>query len=80
MQGWRSSQEDAIISLQELDFKGTKGAMFGVYDGHGGPEVSMFVKNNLQTTFKKSKFFQQKKYDKALQESHFVLDQMMQTE
>ena len=43
MQGWRNSQEDTHIS-HELELPdGTKGMLFGVFDGHGGKEVSAFV-------------------------------------
>ena len=39
MQGWRKSQEDAHIAAF---IDGV--AVFGVFDGHGGKEVSMYVK------------------------------------
>jgi serine/threonine protein phosphatase PrpC len=35
MQGWRKSMEDAHIATANKDFK-----VFGVFDGHGGPEVA----------------------------------------
>lgn len=38
MQGWRKSQEDAHIAHFIGDV-----ALFGVFDGHGGKEVSIFV-------------------------------------
>lgn len=41
MQGWRKSQEDAHIA----HFIGPDIAIFGVFDGHGGKEVSLFVKD-----------------------------------
>lgn len=39
MQGWRKSQEDAHIAHFIGDI-----AVFGVFDGHGGKEVSIYVK------------------------------------
>lgn len=37
MQGWRNSQEDAHIAELKLP---NGEAVFGVFDGHGGREVS----------------------------------------
>lgn len=41
MQGWRNSQEDTHIANTELP-DGI--CCFGVFDGHGGKEVSIFTK------------------------------------
>ena len=41
MQGWRKSQEDAHICATDLP-DGVH--VFGVFDGHGGKEVSIWVK------------------------------------
>jgi serine/threonine protein phosphatase PrpC len=43
MQGWRRSQEDAHIACDLPD--GT--TVFGVFDGHGGREVSAFAKRHF---------------------------------
>ena len=46
MQGWRKRMEDAHITdisqgkEKEID-------IFGVFDGHGGKEISQFVKRNF---------------------------------
>ena len=42
MQGWRKSQEDAHIA--SLDLPGGC-SIFGVFDGHGGKEVSLYMKD-----------------------------------
>jgi len=39
MQGWRKSQEDAHIA----SFLDDEIAVFGVFDGHGGKDVSILV-------------------------------------
>ena len=44
MQGWRRSMEDAHIA--EV-FSSGEGALFGVFDGHGGAEVARFVQKHL---------------------------------
>ena len=44
MQGWRKSQEDAHIARTDLP-DGV--SVFGVFDGHGGKEVSIWVKEHF---------------------------------
>ena len=44
MQGWRKSQEDSHIANTGLP-GGV--AVFGVFDGHGGKEVSIYVKEKF---------------------------------
>ena len=45
MQGWRKSMEDAHVAATTKDFK-----VFGVFDGHGGPEVARICQLYLGTT------------------------------
>lgn len=46
MQGWRLKQEDAHIHV--VNFRGnSEEALFSVFDGHGGPEVSKFCEINF---------------------------------
>jgi len=47
MQGWRNAQEDAHIS--ELNLPNGE-AVFGVFDGHGGAEVSKYVEIHFVKT------------------------------
>ena len=46
MQGWRKRQEDAHLAAVS---KGEKKDIdvFGVFDGHGGKEISKFVSNHF---------------------------------
>ena len=44
MQGWRKSQEDAHIARTDL---GDGVCVFGVFDGHGGKEVSLWVQEKF---------------------------------
>ena len=44
MQGWRNSQEDAHVAKCDLE---PNICCFGVFDGHGGKEISMFVANHF---------------------------------
>ena len=42
MQGWRRSMEDAHIA--HINILSQNISLFGVFDGHGGQEVALFVK------------------------------------
>jgi serine/threonine protein phosphatase PrpC len=44
MQGWRKSMEDTHVAQTnvELSRGSTHAKVFGVFDGHGGPEVARF--------------------------------------
>jgi len=71
MQGWRNSQEDAHIA----DLKLPNGeAVFGVFDGHGGREVSQYVKEVFVNELKENKAYKDKKYDLALTETFVKMD------
>lgn len=50
MQGWRKSMEDAhtavtSVSIKTADDSEKFARVFGVYDGHGGPEVARFCQH-----------------------------------
>lgn len=47
MQGWRKSMEDAHVATTLDDFK-----VFGVFDGHGGPEVARICQLYLVSVLK----------------------------
>ena len=46
MQGWRRTMEDSHIAYCNMDNTGV--SIFGVFDGHGGQEVALFVKNHIK--------------------------------
>ena len=47
MQGWRTDMEDAHVAATiTLPSKKT-GALFGVFDGHGGKLVAKYVSDNI---------------------------------
>jgi serine/threonine protein phosphatase PrpC len=76
MQGWRKSQEDAHIAELELT-EDTQ--LFAVFDGHGGSEVSIYVKKYLVEELRKMQSFKQKNYEAALKELYHKMDEMMLT-
>ena len=51
--------------------------MFGVFDGHGGKIVSLYVKKVFVDEIKRLQTFKQKNYEAALKEIMFRMDEMM---
>jgi len=76
MQGWRKSQEDAHIA----HFIGADVAIFGVFDGHGGKEVSLFVKDVFCEEIQKLPEFKRQDYGAALKENFKRMDELLLTE
>jgi serine/threonine protein phosphatase PrpC len=74
MQGWRKEQEDAHIV--ELDLPDGC-SVFGVFDGHGGKIVSIYVKRVFVNELKRLQTFKQKQYEAALKEVMYRMDEMM---
>ena len=73
MQGWRKSQEDSHIAELSLG----DCSVFGVFDGHGGGEVSEWTRQVFVNELRKNKAFQDKKYEQALTETFKHLDEQM---
>ena len=74
MQGWRNQQEDSHIA----DVKLPNGeAIFGVFDGHGGKEVALFVQKHFVNVFKKLPEYKAGNYEAALTKAFITMDDMM---
>ena len=52
--------------------------IFGVFDGHGGTEVSHFVQNHFTQAFSTNKNIETN-IEKALKETFFKMDELMRT-
>ncbi|CAG9325519.1 unnamed protein product [Blepharisma stoltei] len=76
MQGWRVTMEDARIAKLDLD---ANTAFFGVYDGHGGPEVAEFVTRHLPQELAQSQAYREGRLDDALRQSYLRMDELQQT-
>jgi len=77
MQGWRKSMEDTHIA----NLKIAEGvSLFGVFDGHGGKEVALFVKKHYTEELQKLESFKKGEYKVALIESFLKMDVLMLTE
>jgi protein phosphatase 1G len=77
MQGWRKRQEDAHIAAVS---KGEKKNIdvFGVFDGHGGKEISQFVSNHFTEELVKNKNLESD-LSQALKETFIKMDEIMTT-
>jgi len=74
MQGWRLNMEDAVITNLSFD---ADTALFGVFDGHGGKEASVVVKDNLERIIKETDAYKSEDYEKALYDSFVKMDEFL---
>lgn len=77
MQGWRMGMEDAHI--QNIDFDGEDKAIFGVFDGHGGPEMAEFVSVNFIPELLKQPEYKKANYKVALEQNFLRMDELGKT-
>ncbi|XP_071439168.1 protein phosphatase ppm-1.G [Hetaerina americana] len=71
MQGWRFTQEDNHSCFPALD---DDSSLFGVYDGHGGAEVSRYVASLLPEYVLARECWTKGEVGKALSEAFLSLD------
>lgn len=65
-QGWRNSMEDTHIAQINLP---NNIQVFGVFDGHGGSEVSLFCEKHFLEELTKNKNFINFNFEPALKET-----------
>lgn len=53
---------------------------FGVFDGHGGKEVALYVQKHFQEVLKKSAAFTARNWGQALEDTFFGLDELMRAD
>jgi protein phosphatase 1G len=76
MQGWRKRMEDSHISdLNVGQNKNTN--VFGVFDGHGGKEVAVFVKKHFTEELVLNSSYKKGDLKKALTENFLKMDEIM---
>ena len=74
--GWRTKMEDSHIAQTGL---ANNVSVFGVFDGHGGAEVAIFVKKHFTATLIKNENFIKSDYKKALHETFIKMDELLRT-
>jgi len=77
MQGWRKRMEDSHIS--DLNVGTNKSTnVFGVFDGHGGKEVAVYVKRHFtEELINNASYKNNKDMKKALSETFLKMDEIM---
>jgi serine/threonine protein phosphatase PrpC len=74
MQGWRTSNEDAHLTV--LDFVPGV-SLFAVFDGHGGAEVAKFCEKHMVEQLKIDVDFQNQNFEAALRNVFLKIDKML---
>ena len=79
MQGWRKRNEDS--HLESINLGNQKDTnLFGVFDGHGGREVSVYVGNHFTEEFIKNDSYMKNDIKSALENTYLKMDEMMLSE
>ena len=75
MQGWRYRMEDAHLN----QLNNNHYDIFGVFDGHGGKEVSQFVKNHFIQEFMNNQNTKYENIPNSLVETFLKMDELLKT-
>ena len=74
MQGWRNTMEDAkLINLSLTN----DSMIFGVFDGHGGKEVAIFVERHFCEELLKNSNFSSSRFESSLRETFLQMDRLI---
>ncbi|XP_057791417.1 probable protein phosphatase 2C 60 isoform X3 [Salvia miltiorrhiza] len=74
MQGWRATMEDAHAAFTNLD---DSTSFFGVYDGHGGNEVSKFCAKFLHQQVLNDEAYATGDLENSVRKAFLRMDEMM---
>ena len=74
--GWRKHNEDTAVNATNFI---PDHHLYGVFDGHGGIEVSFFLRKHYLKELIKLPSFKQGKYEEALKESFIQMDVLLRT-
>ncbi|XP_003383191.1 PREDICTED: probable protein phosphatase 2C 60 [Amphimedon queenslandica] len=77
MQGWRENMEDVITVVTDFD---DKCSFLGVFDGHGGKEVSVYCSRHLPGFLKASVGYQDGDVSRGFCEAYMNCDRKLLTE
>ena len=77
MQGWRKRMEDSHIT-DISQGENARFNIFGVFDGHGGKEVSTFVKLHFTKTFLSNPKIKKDHIKQAIIDTFLKMDELMQ--
>ncbi|CAK89232.1 unnamed protein product (macronuclear) [Paramecium tetraurelia] len=74
VQGWRRSMEDTHIFVCDLV---PNVSLFGIFDGHGGADVAIFVQRHFTEELLRNNNFKDQNFEDALQETFLKMDELM---
>ena len=77
MQGWRKTQEDYHFVRYDA---AKKLSAYAVMDGHGGRQVSKFIKQKFWETLLDEPLYKQDKYEEALKETFKKMDELLKVD
>ena len=77
MQGWRKRMEDSHIT-DISQGENERFNIFGVFDGHGGKEVSTFVKHHFTKSFLSNKKIKNDHIKQVIIDTFLNMDELMQ--
>ena len=92
VQGWRRKMEDTYLCAVDVpvppneqdagvniaeEHKIKKCHIFGVFDGHGGKEVALYVKRHFVDTLINLPTFKEEKYEEALKGAFLAIDEKL---
>eukprot|EP01064_Diplonema_japonicum_P029055 TRINITY_DN460_c1_g1_i1.p1 TRINITY_DN460_c1_g1~~TRINITY_DN460_c1_g1_i1.p1 ORF type:complete len:367 (+),score=71.63 TRINITY_DN460_c1_g1_i1:68-1168(+) len=80
MQGWRRGMEDAHLLLLKLSGTHPEHRLFGVFDGHCGPDVAEWVGKHLPAHIESSAHFDDGDYSAAMTEGFISVDRELRRE
>ena len=78
MQGWRKRMEDAHIT-EISQGKSSELDVFGIFDGHGGKEISQFVTHHFTKELIVNKNYLKGDLQSAIKDTFIKMDEIMQT-
>jgi serine/threonine protein phosphatase PrpC len=64
MQGYRTTMEDTFLA--DVNSLGNNIHIFSIFDGHGGREVAIYLRDNFTKFLKMNKHFKREEYELAL--------------
>lgn len=81
IQGWKSQMTDfSFYSTDILPNSNKKIDIFGIFDGHGGPEISKYISKIFLETFISNSSFKEGNYHQSLKETFIEIDNSLKSE
>jgi serine/threonine protein phosphatase PrpC len=81
IQGWKSKMEDYnFYSIDIFQNSERKFDIFGIFDGHGGPEIAKYISTHFLDFLYSKTSFKEGKYNESLKETFIDIDNSLNTE